>query len=292
MARRHHAKRLRFKPLLQQPSAVPGANQVEDLWRWIAGLPANRDSGIPIATLRERVTRLEQHAVCTEPSQWRSPDLVGKFRFTYEDAPQRTFRWGFGASGFAFSVSGHGNDSVYVIRDYRKAVGVVRGGTPDDTNLERHLAPGRSVTPQVGQSVVLMNEHGRLPVVESVDVRRETTDFPYTEPHVTFRWRVLVIRNSSRVRRLPSHPLAALQAKDSEYGRLNALAVLRRSNANLKSTCVPLHSNPSECSVALGQKLASISELGLPVNSCHPTSPRRTPNHLGNEIETLRFVNI
>lgn len=36
-----------------------------------------------------------------------------------------------------------------------------------------------------------MNEHGRLAVVEIVDVQRESTDGPYIAPHVTFRWRVM-----------------------------------------------------------------------------------------------------
>ena len=38
----------------------PGAAQIEELWRWITGLPANRDSATPIAILRQRATRLEQ----------------------------------------------------------------------------------------------------------------------------------------------------------------------------------------------------------------------------------------
>lgn len=169
----------------------PGAEQVEDLWRWIAGLPTSRDSATPIATLRERATRLEEQALRTEPSQWRSPDLEGELRFAYGEAPQGTFRWGFGDSEFAFSVSGHSDDSVYVYKDHGKAVGLVQGDMPDDADLVRHLVPGRSVTPRVGQSVVLMNEHGRLALVEIVDVQRETTDIPYTAPHVTFRWRVI-----------------------------------------------------------------------------------------------------
>lgn len=127
----------------------------------------------------------------TDPSQWRSPDLVGERRFAYDDAPQRTFHWGLGDSAFAFTVSGHSNDSVYVLKDYGKAVGLVRGEMPDDADLERHLMPGRSVTPRVGQSVVLMNEHGRLAVVEIVDVLRESTGDPYTAPYVKFRWRVI-----------------------------------------------------------------------------------------------------
>ena len=73
-----------------------------------------------------------------------------QFRSAYEDAPRGTFRWGFGASEFAFSVSGHGNDSVYVLNDYGKAVGFVRGETLHDADLERHLVPGRSVTSRIG----------------------------------------------------------------------------------------------------------------------------------------------
>lgn len=117
--------------------------------------------------------------------------MEGELRFAYEDAPQRTFRWGLGDSAFAFSVSGHSNDSVYVLKDYGKAVGLVSGKIRDDADLERHLVPGRSVTPRIGQSVVLMNEQGRLALVEILDVQRETTNFPHIAPHVTFRWRVI-----------------------------------------------------------------------------------------------------
>lgn len=176
-------------PLSLQP--FPGSEQVEDLWRWAAGLPASRDSATPISTLRHRAERLERHELLSEPSRWRSPDLVGEFRFAYEDAPRKTSRWGFGASEFAFTVSGHDSDSVYVLKDYGKAVGLVRGETLEGGDLERHLVPGRSVTPRIGQTVVLMNEHGRLSVVEIVDVQRERTDGPYIAPQVTFRWRVI-----------------------------------------------------------------------------------------------------
>lgn len=168
----------------------PGSEQIEDLWRWVASLPANRDSATSIATLRARATRIERHALRSEPLQWRSPDLAGEIRFAYEDAPQKTFRWGFGASEFALSVSGRSNDSVYVYKDHGKAVGLVQGETTNDADLEQHLVPGRSVTPRVGQTVVLMNEHGRLAVVDIVDVQDESTDGPYLAPHLTFRWRV------------------------------------------------------------------------------------------------------
>ncbi|MFC0674566.1 toll/interleukin-1 receptor domain-containing protein [Brachybacterium hainanense] len=170
----------------------PGAEQIEDLWRWVSGLPANRDSATPIATLRERATRLEQQDLRSDPSQWRSPDLVGETRFMYEDAPGKRFYWGLGASEFALAVSGRSYDSVYVYKDPIKAVGLIQVDDVDDADLERHLTPGRSVTPRTGQSVVLMNAHGRLAVVDILQVQREdTSGSQYAPPFVNFRWRVV-----------------------------------------------------------------------------------------------------
>ncbi|UOX92185.1 hypothetical protein MUY14_16720 [Amycolatopsis sp. FBCC-B4732] len=147
----------------------PGSEQVEDLWRWVGGLPVNRDSETPIATLRERAARLEKQALKGEPSQYRSPALRGQTRFRFADAPEPVFRWGLGIAEFAFEVSQCGADS----------------------DLEQHLTPGRTVVARVGQIVVLMNEHGRLAVVEILDVQHEQTQGPYVAPHVTFSWRVV-----------------------------------------------------------------------------------------------------
>lgn len=170
----------------------PGAEQIEDLWRWIAYLPANRDSATPIATLRERATRLEQHDLRSNPAQWRSPDLVGEAHFAYDDAPQKTFCWGVGASEFALQVSGCSYNSMYIYKDPIKAVGLIRGESVDDVDLAQHLTPGRTVAPQVGQSVVLMNAHGRLAVVDILDVQREDPGgSQYVPPFVDFRWRVV-----------------------------------------------------------------------------------------------------
>jgi len=170
----------------------PGAEQIVDLWRWIAHLPANRDSATSIATLRERATRLEQYDLRSAPSQWRSPYLVGKAHFVYDDAPQKTFFWGVGAFEFALQVSGCSNNSVYVYKDPIKAVGLIRGEDVNDADLAQHLTPGRNVTPQVGQSVVLMNVHGRLAVIDILDVQREdTSGGQYVPPFVDFRWRVV-----------------------------------------------------------------------------------------------------
>lgn len=170
----------------------PGAEQIEDLWRWAAGLPANRDSATSIAKLRERATRLEQQDLRSSPAKWRSPDLTGETHFPYEDSPQRTFRWGVGASEFALEVSGCSYNSVYVYKDPIKAVGLIRGDDVNDADLAQHLTPGRNVTPQVGQSVVLMNSHGRLAVVNIIDVQREDANGSgYVPAFVEFSWRVV-----------------------------------------------------------------------------------------------------
>ncbi|WP_430336208.1 toll/interleukin-1 receptor domain-containing protein [Rhodococcus sp. ACT016] len=174
-----------------RPADFPGSEQVEDLWRWIEGLPTNRDHATPIATLRERSSRLEQHSLRSDPSQWRSPSLSGEVRFAYADAPHKNFHWGYGVSEFSFHVSGHGSDSVYVYKDPIEAVGIVRSTDYEDADLAGHLSPGRSVVAHVGHTVVLMNKHGRLALVEMLDVQSEVTNGSYVAPHVTFRWRVV-----------------------------------------------------------------------------------------------------
>lgn len=169
----------------------PGSEQIEELWRWVADLPANRDSATSIAALRQRAARLERHAIRSEPSQWRSPDLGGTVRFSFEEAPRKTYQWGLGDSQFTLTVSGRGADSVYVLKDYGKAVGVVHGEPTNDEDLARHLFPGRTVTARVGQTVVLMNEHGRLAVVKILAVQRASSEGEYTAPYVDFTWRVI-----------------------------------------------------------------------------------------------------
>lgn len=178
-----------YAPESHQP--FPGSEQIEELWRWVAGLPVSGDSATRIATLRDRSSRLHRHALLSEPSQWRSPDLDGELRFAFEDALQKTFCWGFGASDFALQVSGCGDDSVYVYKDPVTAIALVRGNAPEDADLARHLIPDRAVTARVGQTIVLMNEHGRLAIVEVVEVQPERTDGQYIAPYVTMRCRVV-----------------------------------------------------------------------------------------------------
>jgi len=174
-----------------RPNEFAGSEQVEDLWRWIEGLLANRDHATPIAALRERAARLERQELKADPARWRNPQLQGEFCFTYQDAPGNTFRWGCGDSEFALNVSECGDDSIYVYNDSIKTVGVVRGTDTSITALESYLSPGRTIVAKVSDTVVLMNEDGRLALVEITGVQREETGTPYVVPYVEFTWRVV-----------------------------------------------------------------------------------------------------
>lgn len=187
----HNPKGISFNHDPVKSNGFPGSEQVEELWRWIEGLPANRDAATPISVLRERSARLERQELRSDPANWRSPALEGSEHFTYADAPSMTFRWGYGEAEFAFAVSGHGADSVYVLRDPIKAVGVIRDPEIADAALESQLTKGRSVVAHAGQRVVLMNKHGVLSVVDLLAVQREVNGDSYVAPYVDIRWRVV-----------------------------------------------------------------------------------------------------
>ena len=84
-----------------------------------------------------------------------------------------------------------GNDSIYVYNDPIRKVGVVRGADTSIIALESYLSSGRSVVAEVGDTVVLMNDDGRLALVEITGVQREETGTPYVAPYVGFTWRVV-----------------------------------------------------------------------------------------------------
>lgn len=187
----HKPKGFSFNHDSANTDDFPGSEQVDELWRWLEGLPANKDAATPISVLRERSARLERQELRNDPSHWRSPALEGSERFMFEDAPSKTFRWGHGETENALMVSGCGHDSVYVLRDPIKAVGVVREEGISDSALESQLARGRYVVAHAGQRVVLMNQHGMLSVVDLLAVQREVNGESYVAPYVDIRWRVV-----------------------------------------------------------------------------------------------------
>lgn len=187
----HNPKGFSFNHDPANPNDFPGSEQVEELWRWLEGLPSNKDAATPVSVLRERSARLERQELRSDASNWRSPSLEGRERFTFADAPANIFRWGYGETEFALMVTDRGPDSVYVYRDSVKAVGVVRDPGVGDVALASHLSRGRTVVAQEGQTVVLMNELGVLSVVEILAVQQEESGESYVAPYVDIRWRVV-----------------------------------------------------------------------------------------------------
>ncbi|MFP5199753.1 toll/interleukin-1 receptor domain-containing protein [Micrococcus luteus] len=183
-------KGLSFTGAAEQDT-FPGSEQVEELWRWVEGLPANRDHATSIATLRERAARLETLDRYRDPAMWASPSPEGEVTFEYERAPSATYRLGCGEYGFALHVSAHGAQSVYVTKDPIHAVGLNLSGASSPKDLASQLTPGRLVTPHIGQQVILMNNHGALCLVDLIDVRLEATKPVYVPAAIRFRYKIL-----------------------------------------------------------------------------------------------------
>ncbi|MCL1897855.1 MAG: toll/interleukin-1 receptor domain-containing protein, partial [Micrococcales bacterium] len=154
----------------------PDSEQIEELWRWLEDLPANRDHAVDIATLRERARHLEVIDRERDPGSWSNPKCEDEIVFEYGKAPKSTYRLGGAQYSFAFTVSGRGADSIYVLSEYIRAVGINRAKASGPPDLASQLTPGRLVVAKIGDEVILLNEHGTLCLVELLDVQREARE--------------------------------------------------------------------------------------------------------------------
>lgn len=168
----------------------PGSEQVEELWRWIEDLPSNQDHVVPVASLRARAARLERVDSQRDPAHWSNPALTDEVHFEYAAAPRRSFRLGHADHAFVLEVSGRGHDSIYVLAEQIKAVGLLDSSIASTEELAAHIQPGRSVQPRQGQSVVLMNSHGALCRVDILKIQQEVNRRPYVAPYVDFRYEI------------------------------------------------------------------------------------------------------
>lgn len=174
----------------------PGSEQIEALWRWIEGLPADKTNAESPSLIRQRMCRVERIENLRDPAHWSLPGLEGKgIEFNYNEAPRRSFSLGYGSYEFKFTISSCSVDSIYVYNDYTKAVGIV----PDDitdVGLDAEQAntfvrPGRIATPYIGQRVVLLNENGCICIVKIVKIRQETDDGEFIPAQVVFDYEIL-----------------------------------------------------------------------------------------------------
>lgn len=168
----------------------PGAAQIDEIWRWIEGLPIDKTNAVPLAEVRNRAVRIERIDVQRDPAKYASPALKGRVTFRYKD--NRDFTVGHGDYEFKINFSGRGRDSVYVYIDSGlKAVGLITAPNYDPLTVESFLRPARTAEPVVGQSVVLLNSHGALCVITIDEVQPEVNAAEYIPEHVTFTYEIL-----------------------------------------------------------------------------------------------------
>jgi len=170
----------------------PGSEQIEDLWRWIEDLPANRDHAVSAATLRQRARGLELIDHQRDPNSWSNPAPEDDVVFEYDKCPNSTYRLGCGQFQFALMVSSRSIQEIYVCKDPIHAVGVNRTNATTPADLTAQLTPGRIVTPGVGDEVILQNEHGALCLVDIRAIQVEQTSPEYVSASIRFHYRILL----------------------------------------------------------------------------------------------------
>lgn len=177
-----------------ESNEFPGAFQIDELWRWIEGLPADRAHAVPLSSVRKRAARLERVDALRDPGLYKDPALSGRVTFRYKSHSHYTV--GNGEFEFKIKFGGRSADSMYVYVDAGlKAIGLIADPNFDlltAKSVEAHITPGRVVEPVIGQRVVLLNPHGVLCVIAIDGVQPEVNTKEYVPAHVTFTYEILV----------------------------------------------------------------------------------------------------
>jgi hypothetical protein len=172
----------------------PGSEQIEDLWRWIEGLPPDKSNAISPALIRKRMCRVEKVDTLRDPANWSLPDLEGfGIEFRYNDAPRKSYSLGYGSYKFLLSVSSRGPDDVYVYDDHIKAVGLISDSAPDKLDANgaySYITSGRDVRPCVGQRVVLLNQDGCVCVVRIAKIEQEVNGDTFVPARIFFDYEI------------------------------------------------------------------------------------------------------
>ena len=175
----------------------PGSSQIEEIWRWLAGLAPDQQFSTPPSVIRERLQRVEKINELKSPSHWAHPELEGtNIRFDYPNAPQNAITVGYGTYEFKFSITACSNNSVYVYSDYNKGVGLIPDciseGDLDARSSFSYITPTRSITPISGQSFCIMNKEGCLCVIKLKSITPERLSKIRIPSSIVFDYRILV----------------------------------------------------------------------------------------------------
>ena len=173
-----------------EKNVFPGSVQIDEIWRWVEGLPASKGHATSLAEVRKRAARIERIDAQRDPANYASPALKGRVTFRHKDHGH--FKVGNGEYEFKINFGGRSHNSVYVYIDSGlKAVGLITASSYDPLSVSTFLTPARTAEPIVGQSVVCMNSHGALCVLTIDEVQPEVNAQTYMSPHVTFSYEVL-----------------------------------------------------------------------------------------------------
>ncbi|VVN55116.1 hypothetical protein PS684_01985 [Pseudomonas fluorescens] len=174
-----------------EKNEFPGSIQIDELWRWIEGLPADKTNAVPLSLVRKRAARLERVDAFRDPALYANPALNGRVTFHYRNYSHYTV--GHGEFEFKINFSGHSNNSIQVYIDSGlKAIGLIVGPDFDPLTVESFITPGRIVKPVLGQKAVLLNSYGVLCIITIDEVQREVNAQEYVPEHVTFTYEILV----------------------------------------------------------------------------------------------------
>lgn len=169
----------------------PGLEQVDDLWRWIEGLPADKVNALSMPQYLDRLARIERIDAMRDPSNYANPQLEGKATYQYKDFKNYTL--GHGEYEFKLSFSRRNINKVCVYTGYGlHAIGLITSTDFDIKSVASFLGPGSTEDANVGESMVLMNSLGNLAIMKIEGVQEEERSASYIRPSVTFSYKILI----------------------------------------------------------------------------------------------------
>lgn len=168
----------------------PGAAQIEDVWRWIEGLPADKSHAIHQLMLRERAARLECISNMRDPAYYTNPALNGRVTFCYNDNP--FYRVGYGEYHFDIMIDEVNNETIRIYKDYGlEAVWFLPESCSEPLDYKPLIRTIRTVQLEVRQKAVLMNSAGILCVITIEQIQPVVKDKEFVREHVTFSYDIL-----------------------------------------------------------------------------------------------------
>ncbi|AMB73329.1 TIR domain-containing protein [Pantoea ananatis] len=167
----------------------PGASQIEAIWRWIEGLPADKNNAVSIATYRERCARLEHADTLLDPANYTNPALNGCVTFNHRD--HSFYSVGYGDHKFDIMFDQADSETVRIYKDYDlKAVWKLQGANSDPLDFRAVMRPTRTVCLMVGQKAMLLNNSGMLCEVTIEEIQPEVEGENYVKEYVTFSYKI------------------------------------------------------------------------------------------------------